>query len=747
MSFACPRRHQSYASFRLEVFHSLFGPTYIRTRCKYSSNPRNQLRNGKKQHRCFGSSTKLSKQKGSRNVEQDAELRTFMKEQLVHKTAESQPSSSLQGDDNSILESDALTNAEVLKPPSPNGNESGIQDWNCPSCGLSNVRPRTTCAQCSAPASSPVASFRPEYREPSKKRRSTKEPRPWSPYSRSGQDDLKTLVQDLKKAASEAVVFEQEYHAAPAKGARVVNIEPHESPILHGKGVKHIELDSEREPWHGVRRLSLDLPESPVMRRLRKEKPHKRAPTDEELSALSNNPWASMLASPVRHCQGTGVRLPSALLIPWSFVRRRANDATYLVPHILGDMKKLVSTSYFEKVSEPSEHAHGSKGEDEMPQPKLIVQPRSLPPSNSDSKAEPLLRGGTELPGKTTILPYQPLIEQLTTRMIRRDNGATARGAVQRLLTHRIKASSKEALHYARDGEERSHMDLNSLQWQPDIPKRMTGIMRERVLTALESVGILNNTEKTIVPVPLKSLETGRMVVVFEPTKDEGADPLKYSFKAAEAMPEPSPRIPHQKLRQLIRDKFAGSFLLHINSSPLTVPDQPSAVLSEQVPNLLPQTISVNNTIRLPVFNLQQMMGFRNGMATKHIALRYRQVLRSSKVLSVPKLNSHPIYRHSEPSLGKGGQPLVQDSQDTENDPAYLLFISSHAPMAQELAKEVWQLWRYLGGTVQEKEPTPVTLSVLQALEESFEDMEEEAEDIEVPPEHFERTVGRDEIV
>lgn len=89
----------------------------------------------------------------------------------------------------------------------------------------------------------------------------------------------------------------------------------------------------------------------------------------------------------------------------------------------------------------------------------------------------------------------------------------------------------------------------------------------------------------------------------------------------------------------------------------------------------------------------------------------------------------------------------MQDSQDTENDPAYLLFISSHAPMAQELAKEVWQLWRYLGGTVQEKEPTPVTLSVLQALEESFEDMEEEAEDIEVPPEHFERTVGRDEIV
>jgi hypothetical protein len=676
MKSHCSRGHHSHASFRIEVFQSLFGQASIRYQT--CSNPRDQPRNGKAQRRGFGNSTKLSKQKGSRNVEEDAELRLFMEERLV-------PEKHLR--------------ESLMSTPAPWQREPTKKPWSKGESTLGNL------------------------------------------YRKSVQEDLKSLVHGLRSAASKAQVFEQEFQMTKPTAQRIVDIEPQDSPTHNGKDFywqrmisdqehekfeqefrtaqparpKHLRIESDEppmlrdvffrhitlDPEYGYRRLSLDLPESPVMRRLRKEKKHKRVPTSEEISNLSSNPWASILASPVRYCQGTGVRLPSDLLVQWSFVRKRSNDLTYLMPAALADMKNLKALNESE-VSQSPERSEVEEG------------------PNHDSVS--VIPSSSKLMGKTTMLPYRPLIQRLTEKMIRWDTQLTKQGAVQNILSGRVKVAFDEAQHYASDSAERNRTDLASLKWHANVSTTMTGMMRERVLTALESLSILNDSEQTIVPVPVEALETGRMVALAGPSKDEPGS-LKYYFRAAEAMPEPGPEVPSRKHAQLIQDLYTGSFLLHVNSTPVIIPDQPAAVLSGLAPNLIPQTISMNNEVRFPVFNLHQMMGISESdrLAKDKIALRCKQVLQSSKILDVPK------------SLEEGGQSLVQE-QDAQKGPAYLLFVSARAPMASMLAKELWQLWRYQGGIFQEKKMTPVIANVPEAKEGGTENLKEEVGENEMGP-------------
>ncbi|KAL4765565.1 uncharacterized protein BDW70DRAFT_127969, partial [Aspergillus foveolatus] len=81
-----------------------------------------------------------------------------------------------------------------------------------------------------------------------------------------------------------------------------------------------------------TKRLSQLLPQSPLItnpnpgRALRHRK--KRLPTPDDLSEISNNPWAVALASPVRMCNVTGTRMPRALLTEWGLVEEPAREST-----------------------------------------------------------------------------------------------------------------------------------------------------------------------------------------------------------------------------------------------------------------------------------------------------------------------------------------------------------------------------------------------------------------------------------
>jgi hypothetical protein len=652
MSITCHSRHQSYASFRLEVFQSLFNPASIRS--QYPPSPKVKPRHGKVQHGNFTSSSKLCGQKGSRNFkEDDPDLRAFLEERLVAKGL-------------------------IPKRPPQSDQEPILKDEEPPS-------------------KDEESASKPEPERP-KEHHSQ-----WSPYREEVRENLKGLLQDLKSAASTAQVFEEDFTARPT-GKKTVEIMPTHSPLLNRNDFplfrirldpgyekfeeeylkagpvppnKRVKIESDEPPFLRATcfkhwqpsvwkhwRPSVDLPESPVMRRLRKERKHKREPTAEEQSALSDNPWACILASHVRHCQATGVRLPVDLLVPWTFVQKRSNDLTYLMPAGLADMKKL----------KPSIDSEGSQ------LPERSEGERS---ATDEFTNTPL---PSKLTGKTNLLPYLHLIKRITEKVTRRDNKLTNRGAVASLLNQRTKTAFDEAQHYAENPEEKTRLDLTSLKWDFEIPKRILHIMRERVLTALESLGALNESAGTIVPIPVKVLETGRMIVAIGSKKDESKSPT-FSFRAVDAMPEPSPRVPSRKAAQMIEDRFAGSFLLNINSDPLVIPDQPKVVLARSTPGLLPQTVSVNNTVRVPVFNLRVMMGFTRwdgGMRREKVE-RYKAVLKGRGVLDVPK------------RLGSGGQLLLREVEGKE-EPGYLLFVEKGAPMARELARELWQLWRYQGG-------------------------------------------------
>lgn len=75
------------------------------------------------------------------------------------------------------------------------------------------------------------------------------------------------------------------------------------------------------------------LPQSPLIthpnpgRAIRHRK--KRLPTRDDLSDsdLSNNPWAVALASPVRMCSATGMRMPKAFLTEWGLIEQPASAA------------------------------------------------------------------------------------------------------------------------------------------------------------------------------------------------------------------------------------------------------------------------------------------------------------------------------------------------------------------------------------------------------------------------------------
>lgn len=321
MKIPCSSRHQSYASFRLEIFQSLFSQPSAR--CQP---PPNTPRHGRVLRRRFGGSSKLGKQRGSRNIEQDAKLRAFIEERLVSKGL--------------ATKSEVNTPATSDEAPASKSKSDGAKEHS------------------------------------------------WgNPYRKEVQENLKGLLQDLRSAASTAQAFEKDFQTTTPTGVKVIEIMPDDSPLLHGKDFRHVRLDPEK----GTRRLSLDLPESPVMRRLRKERKHKRDPTAEELSALLNNPWASILASPVRQCQGTGVRMPSDLLVPWSFVRKPSNNLTYLLPAGLADMKSL--TPKIEPESQPPERSEDTDGA----------------PERTSNAAPP-----SKMIGKTILTPYRPLMQRLT---------------------------------------------------------------------------------------------------------------------------------------------------------------------------------------------------------------------------------------------------------------------------------------------------------------------------------------------
>ncbi|PGH23881.1 hypothetical protein AJ80_02130 [Polytolypa hystricis UAMH7299] len=95
-------------------------------------------------------------------------------------------------------------------------------------------------------------------------------------------------------------------------------------------------------------RTSESLIKSPIALRLkRREEKKKRRATEEEKDRLRFNPWAQALASPVRICAATGIRLPTSALQEWGLIQHPATQALWLMPTGLlhDELRKARNTS------------------------------------------------------------------------------------------------------------------------------------------------------------------------------------------------------------------------------------------------------------------------------------------------------------------------------------------------------------------------------------------------------------------
>lgn len=650
----------------------------------------------------------LPKQSASRHFETCQEPGTLLEERHMDKGSASTPTEAT-----TILE--ATAEASVFTPDTSNRPRQARQ--KPPSVVGGDEELRTFMEQRLVTDGDPfipppLITASPEIRLPEASPETSKStlkpsrpPRPWSPYNKAGLEDLRTLVSDLKKTATEFADFEdqwKEFQEEPSRGNKKVKLDREYSPIRNvarDRIIKFPEQDLVRHQLGGNRpssdesghtehpqRLSDDLPESPVTRRLRVTKQPKRAPTEEEIQRLLYNPWAALLASPVRLCNATGVRLPASLLVPWELVRRPSDKDVYLMPRQLAVLDKL-------KQGRDGQEGHrglwrfGSKGVTE-PNCENGSDSRETPPKLDDPKRLGVL---------TRILPYQPLVQELTGRMTSHGKEVTRIGAVQRLLPQRAKNMMKTLKHYARESEEM--LDPNGLLWQPDIAERMKGIMRVRVVTVLETLGELSGhggCGSTAMIVPIETLSTAHISLHLERIREDA----RYSFFASQRLTEESNEDPYGDFEKGIIDAFGGSIILHVNArEPTNIPDQPRTVLSELAPNMLPQTICLENVLRIPVFDLKQLMGKPSRNST---ARNCRKVMQTYAALHPPREeDGRPA------SLERDQTALVTDDKDIDSDPdvheSYLLLVTKRALGAHVLAKELWQLWRYAGGSMEAK--------------------------------------------
>jgi hypothetical protein len=284
--------------------------------------------------------------------------------------------------------------------------------------------------------------------------------------------------------------------------------------------------------------LAKSLPLSPYQRLQAKERHMKDQAKAEAKQRLQNNPWAEWLASPVRMCQATGVRLPKKLMVGWNFIRNPEDSQVYLMPEELVDMAHLGSIE--------GPNSRSSIRQDNV----IIRESTSGDPAVEDKHKEPMVNNqsaGSDQPASTdnepargynsegsTILhststspksnpsisvaklhmrPSSILLLEITNKMhgssgrhaitdgqstVR--NTKTSSGAINRLIPQRWK---DQARRFEKSVDVKSSQtgflttaEMRKAQWHSNIRGIMLDLLRSRVSMALERIAV-GNSHKT----------------------------------------------------------------------------------------------------------------------------------------------------------------------------------------------------------------------------------------------------------
>ncbi len=463
----------------------------------------------------------------------------------------------------------------------------------------------------------------------------------WSPLDGRGKEDLMALTDSLQEASGS------------------IN-----------------SISDAQDATSGDGKPSNRLPQSPLVLALAKEKPKKQKVKGVYNNELANNPWARMLASPIRYCPVTGVRLPSDLLVPWGLVRNPTTQDVYFMPAELAELDKLKDKRTKSKKASSSTTQDGNQegsSYTQSPTTTRNTDADSVPPSKdegvwpgSDSPDAP-----TYLP-KVNILPLQSLLQHLTLNYTFVNNKSGQRESHNNVVGRMVPWRWNQALERAKFYRDRRRIaagrpplskaeqsnilsDFKYVRWDPEIDQKMLRILRERVLVALEGLGKRNQ----------KLWEQGKELVKARPFAPGAQFPG--AFNSEDDFPGATDEVKEHHLKSskmclvVDPDRYdevnlrieAGMEAEQLTSGEVAIALEPSGlhkVASNQV----------------PIFPLTDLFG-------QEYALRFINLTKTTGVLAPRGWTT-----------GQGG--------------AYSLVFPATAHGGNVVFVEIWRLWRYLGG-------------------------------------------------
>ena len=401
------------------------------------------------------------------------------------------------------------------------------------------------------------------------------------------------------------------------------------------------------------------------------------------LGPLTNNPWAIMLASSLRTDNATASRFPGRLLMDFSEIENPNDKQTYLLPDDIADLSKF----------------------------NLKLQSSKKLKPHSSQPDKPLVR----------LLPYKPLLDDVGKSVRKWDDPKQAWTTKSYLLSGRLysyemlaaaetsegytKASREYWALKKKDGEldndkmkpPTMRSDLSETQWDHNISQRLIDIMRQRVLLALKKVVQKDNRPETnlqntfIVDLPIRATDLSSLIPelsqLYQTTLWNDMGDIEASGAISEVgarqgsatdsrppiavQPDEFQHDPEaQHISSDPRKWLAGSFILHTGpaeSIQYAIQTPSSGATSKYIPPLM----SVAGRHRLPIYNLQAMLG---PIFTPYF----------TKIL-----HDYPRY--------------AAISSETSGDHEFLgdriIVVKAVASGSTRLAEELWQLWRYIGGT------------------------------------------------
>ncbi|KAK5076606.1 hypothetical protein LTR64_005915 [Lithohypha guttulata] len=460
--------------------------------------------------------------------------------------------------------------------------------------------------------------------------------------------------------------------------------------------------EQERQPW-----ISRDeLPVSPLERAMKVQRRQpKRQPKTDEKQRLANNPWAVMLARPMRLEGASRTRLPTPLLVDFAHVKHPKDGQIYAMPNALADLENL-----------------------------------KLRAGRGLRRHAMQLRAQEDMGQVMRLIPYKLGIEVLSDSFVVSDTQTkstrTQKGAVMKRL-HPVgwfeksskmtsyRVASKE---YWELKEKQGELDDDlfkkpprefepeRVQWQPDIAERLSDIMRQRVLIVLESLfwrqqrvidsgrsffTCLEWPDKlTLDPTIFQVAITERQDFWNDMGDIESPDAISGGGLRQGNQGDPRPPIavqpgeisikppPNHFNKSDPRIWLPGSIVIHLGppSSALQGLSQAKpgeAVKIDEEPiggEYLPPMLTIGD-LRLPVFNLQAMLGKSFHPVLKKLLQSHRPILSRNCI------QSHPV-------VYQEGADMKFGLHETD----YMIIVKSTAPNSLFVAQELWQLWRYLGG-------------------------------------------------